>query len=438
MSLWRRIKGAWIGAFGGWKTEQQIAADSSVWSGGGWGRETQAGERVSPDSAMGLSAYFASIRNISEDIGKLPLITYRRLPRGKERAATHPCYTLLKTKPNPYMGSMVFRETMSAWALGWGRGCAEIVRDERGFPRQLWPIHPSRILPKWVGGELFYDVSQDDLLANPKARPTRLLAENVLHIHGLGDGYEGYSVCQLAAESIGVGLAAQLQAASYFGNGTQLAGILEHPSKLSQKAHDNLRASWAARHQGARAAFTPAILEEGMKWTTTGAPPKDAQFLETRQFQVEEIARWFRIAPTKIGDRSRAQGWSTLEAQNTDHASDTLMPWLVRWEEELEAKIFLGDPDYFAEHLMAGLVRGDMAARQAFYTAMFNIGVLSPNEIRELENMNPNPGPEGDAYYMQLNMTTAERVYEGDAADAATDPPNDTPDAADMPEETPA
>lgn len=406
----------WIGAASGWKSEKQIAADPAAWTPGGWGRATKAGPRVGPDSAMGLSAYFAALRAISEDVGKLPLITYRELePRGKERARNHPCYRMLKVRPNPEMSSITFRETLQSWALGWGRGIAEIVRDNRGTPRQLWPIHPSRIVPKRVDGQLVYDCSTDDLVRLPESlrrEPVRLLAENVLHIHGIGDGWEGYSIAALAAQSIGVALAAELQAASYFGNGVKLSGVLQHPGKLSDKALKNLRESLIQPHQDFESAWDVLIAEEGMAFKD--APrisPKEAQALEGRQFSVEDMARWFRMPPHKLQQLLRSTN-NNIEHQSIEYVQDTILPWLVRWEQEYEAKIFLGDEQHFAEHNVAMLLRGDSKARGEFYRAMFNCAAYSPDDIREKENENPIGGA-GSKYYMQVNMAPIDLIADG-------------------------
>ena len=414
MSIFSRIRRAWIGATSGWKSEAQIAGDPGVWSPGGGGSwVTQSGERVSPTRAMGLAAYFAAIRNISNDVGKLPLLTYRRLdPRGKERAPEHPAYKLLRSRPNPHMSSMAFRSTLTSWAMGWGRGVAEIVRDNRGTPRQLWPLHPSRVVPKLEDSELVYDISTDDI---GMARPRRLRAEDVIHIHGLGDGYDGYSVAALAAESIGVGLAAQLQAASYFGNGVALSGVLEHPGRLSEKAGKSIRESLIEPHKGAAKAWDVFIAEEGMKFKDAPrVSPKDAQHIEGRGFQTEDVARWFRIPPHKIGHLERMT-FNNIEHLSIEYVVDAILDWVVTWDQELDAKIFLGDDDHFAEHNILMLLRGDSAARSEFYTKAIFAGWMSPDDVRELENMNPIPGGAGSKYYMQSNMAPLDVLASGAA-----------------------
>lgn len=410
----------WVkAAASGWKSQEQIAADPGAWRGGGWSVATQSGQRVGPERALGLSTYFACIRNIGDDVGKLPLGTFRRLAtRGKEPAPEHPSYSMLKTRANPYMSSMTARQTLTAWSKGWGRGIAEIVRDERGFARQYWPIHPSRICPKFEDGEMFYDISTDDLeLLSSTARktPRRLRAEDVIHIHGLGDGYDGYSVAQLAAQAIGTGLAAELQAASYYGNGITLSGVLQHPGKLNESAQKNILKSLMEPHQGATKAWDVFIAEEGM--TFKDAPrisPRDAQAIEGRYYTVEDVCRWFRMPPHKAGHLQRSTN-NNIEHQGIEYVTDCILTEVIQWEQELQAKVFLGDPDHFAEHNILVLLRGDSAARGEFYSKAISAGWLSPDDVRELENMNPIPGGFGAKYYMNGTMAPLELLAQGSA-----------------------
>lgn len=369
------------------------------------GTRTSAGIAVGPVTAMTLPIYYACLRNISEDVGKLPLHTYRRMARGKRRALDHPAYALLHDAPNPDMSAMTFRETLTHHALAWGNGYAEIVWTPANEVAALWPIHPSRVqVRRDDEGLLVYDVYGSELtLPGSLGRSVqRLRQENVLHIKGLGaEGYEGYSVLRLAAESLGMTLAAQTFGSAFFGNGTTIGAILTHPNTLSEKAVQRLRESWQTIYGGPSNAMKMAILEEGMKYERLGIPPEEAQFLETRQFQVEEICRWFRMPKSKIHDLTDST-YSNMEQQNLEYVPDTLMPWLVRWEQELKRKLFAEEPEVFAEHAVQGLLRGDQAARASFYKDLFGVGAISPNDIREFENMN-SIGPQGDTYFVAAN-----------------------------------
>lgn len=369
------------------------------------GRRTLAGVHVTPASAMTLPTYWACIRAISEDIGKLPLLTYRRIdPRGKERAPDHPLYSLLHDAPNDDMESMTFRETLTHYALAWGNGYALIDRDSRLTPVALLPVHPSRVVVRRDdNGLLVYDIyGGENIPLSMGVQWYRVRSDDMLHIRGLGaEGITGYSVAQLAAESLGLSLAAQTFGAAFFGNGAAMGGVLQHPAKLSDQAAKHLRESFERVYSGPENAGKVAILEEGMTYARLAIPPNDAQFLETRLFQVRDICRWFRVPLHKVGDLEFAT-YTNIEQQAIEYVTDTLMPWCVRWEQQLQRKLFGVQSSYFCEHALQGLMRGDMAARAEFYSRMFGMAALSPNDIRELENASP-IGPDGDTYFVQGN-----------------------------------
>lgn len=379
------------------------------------GRKTTSGENVNATSALTFSAYFNALRVISEDIGKLPFLLFKRLkPRGKIKAITNPIFQLLQGSPNPDMSTMSFRETLTGHALSWGGGVAEIVRNGRGRAVQMWPIHPSRVTIRRDDDQnLFYEIrvhkSDFSLTRRPEVMTgdmvVRLPARDVFHIHGFGDnGISGYSVINFASESFGLGLATQRFGASFFGHGTTLSGVLEHPNQIGTEAADNLRKSWNKMYRGSDNAHKIGILEEGMTFKPISVSPEEAQFLETRNFQVEEVARWFRIPPHKIQHLAKAT-FSNIEQQSQEYVTDTLMPWSVRWEHEVMRKLLITEPDdLFAKIIFNALLRGDSAARSNFYTKQFAVGGLSSNDIRDLEDDNPVEG--GDQYFVPANFKT--------------------------------
>ena len=352
--------------------------------------------QVTEDKALSLPAYYACIRNIAEDVAKLPLIVYeRQQPRGKNRKPDHPVYTLLHDQPNPEMTAQSFRETLTHWAVGWGSGFAEIERDVRGRPLALWPIHPARVEAKRdEDGRLVFKVRQQTGAA------TVIDDDDMLHVHGLGGGIIGYSVLQYAAESLGLSLSAQEFGSSFYGNGSTPGGVLEFDGEVDDETLENLRASWESMHRGSDNAGRIAILEQGLKYKAISIPPEQAQMLETRQFQIAEVCRWFRMPLHKV-QHLEGSNYNTVEAENISYVVDALQPWLTRWEQEIRRKLFLPGERLFAEHLVAGLLRGDTSARSAFYKNLFDMGSLSPNDIRELENMNPITG--GDQYFIPVN-----------------------------------
>jgi len=379
------------------------------------GGTTRSGASVTADSAMSLAAYYACINNISKAIGMVPFITYRRVADGKERATDHPLYPLLHDAPSVEMGSMTFRQTLTAHMLGWGNGYAEIERADSGAPRALHPIHPSRVtVRRNDSGYIVYEVrpSMDGMRRGEKARV--LLSDDMFHVHGLGgDGLTGYSVLRLAAECLGLGLSAQEFAAAFYGNGAVPGGVLEHPKVLKDQAKDYLRKSMEDRHRGADKAHTMLILEEGMKYSRTSIPPNEAQFLETRQFSVEEVCRWFDMPPHRIQHLLRSTN-NNIEHQGLEFKTHTITPWATIWREECQRKLvpIREQATIFAELLLDMLDTVDRVAKAEYYSKQVASGVMSINDVRRIENLNP-IGPEGDEHYIQGAMVPLKIAQKG-------------------------
>lgn len=371
------------------------------------GARTLAGTQVSPDSALTLSAYYACIYAISSDVAKVPFLTYEQQGRAKIRNDDHVVFPLLNIQSNPFMGAMTFREVMMSHVLGWGNAYAEIVWDQNTRkPKALYPIHPSRVrITNLQDQGVVYDIRSNYSQWMGGIRPfeyLRLPAKDVLHLRGLGtEGLYGYSIAQMAAESLGLTMAGETFAAAFFGNGATLGGILTHPATLSDAAMKRIRESWEQRYQGPYNASKVAILEENMQYTKVGIPPNEAQFIEGRSFQIHEIARWFRMPVHKIQQYVQSMR-TTIEQQALEYVTDCLTPWYTRFEQEVRIKLFVDEPTYFAKHLLMGLTRGDHAARATYYESMLRSGVFSPNDVREMEDLNP-IGPEGDIYFIQGN-----------------------------------
>lgn len=384
-------------------------ADPDPWlqwwfNGGG---TSKAGVIVNEQTALTLSAVYQAIRVISEAVASLPFPVYRRLsPRGKERVNAHPAYRLLNRQPNPEMPSYVFRETLMGHVLGWGNGYAEIERTGGGVPVALHVLRPDRVWPERDPADqrVVYRVYQ------PGQPAVTLQKEDVLHLRGLGfDGLVGYSPVRLARQAIGLGLATETYGASWFGNGSRPAGMLKFPGTLSEPALKQLRETWEGIYGGPQNSGKTAIVQDGGEWKPFTIPPEEAQFLQTRQFQVQEVARWFNIAPHKLMDLERATN-NNIEQQALEFVQHTLMPWLVRWEEEVQLKLFADaeQDELFAEHLIANLLRGDVAARHTSYRTGIQFGYYSADDVREMENLNPLPDGQGDLYLTPVNMQPAE------------------------------
>jgi len=389
--------------------------------------ENSTGLSVSEWTALNYSAVWSAVSMISGDVASLPLVLYKRDGRKKERYSSHPMYRLLHDSPNPEMSSVTFRRTVTAHALTWGNGYAEIELDNAGRPRYIWPITPDRVeVKRDDSGRLFYRVH------NENSPDVNLPPARMFHLPGLGfDGTQGYSVIGKARESIGLGVAAERFGGTFFGNGSTFGGVFEHPTKFSDLARKNFRESINAQHKGVDRAHKFLVVEEGMKYVKTGIPPNDAQFLETREFQITEIARWFNIPPHKIADLKRAT-FSNIEQQNIEYFQTTLVHWLETWEQELMLKLIspLERNQQFIEHVTDGILRGDSAGRAALQTAEFNIAGITPNEVRELANRNPIEG--GDRAFVNLAQIPLDFVDEYwraqiESLKAKAEPPESAP-----------
>ena len=369
----------------------------------GWlfGATTAAGVDVTPESALNLLAVYACIRVLAEAVAQLPLIVYRRLDGGgKERATDHPLYPILHDLPNREMTSFTFRETLVGHQCGWGNAYAEIEWSGAGEVIGLWPLRPDAMKVTRDAAGLVYEYGTG---ADKRVLP----GWRVLHVPGLGfDGRVGYTPIEIAREAIGIGLAAQEFEARFFQNDARPGIVLEHPGHLGDEAYEHLKNSWTDEHGGVMNASRPGILEEGMKIHEVGLPAKDVEFLSTRKFQKQEIASLYRVPPHMIADLERAT-FSNIEQQSLEFVVFTLTPWLTRWEQAITWKLIPPGQrsEYFAEFLVDGLLRGDMASRYTAYATGRQNGWLSANDIRERENMNPVEG--GDVYLIPMNMIEA-------------------------------
>ena len=381
--------------------------------GGGWSflfGGTTSGKVVNERTAMQTTAVYACVRILSEAVAGLPLHIYRyRADGGKERIPMHPLYHLLHDEPNPEMTSFVFRETLMSHLLLWGNAYAQVVRNGRGQAVALYPLLPSKMdVSRAADGELLYTYYRDadETGLNPKGGYIILRRDEVLHIPGLGfDGLVGYSPIAMAKNAIGMSLATEEYGASFFANGANPGGVLEHPGVI--KDIGRVKESWNSAYQGNGNAHKIAVLEEGMKFQAIGIPPEQAQFLETRKFQINEIARIYRVPPHMVGDLEKSS-FSNIEQQSLEFVKYTLDPWVVRWEQSLQQSLILPSekPSLFIRFNLDGLLRGDYQSRMNGYAVGRQNGWMSANDIRELEDMNRIPAGEGgDLYLVNGNMT---------------------------------
>ena len=353
---------------------------------------------------MQTTAVYACVRILAEAVASLPLHVYEyQDDGGKKLVHDHPLYYLLHDEPNPEMTSFVFRETLMSHLLIWGNAYAQIIRDGAGRVLGLYPLLPDKMeVQRDDKGNIYYVYSR-----NSDENPTfkeygniKLKAEDVLHIPGLGfDGLIGYSPIAMAKNAVGMTLACEEYGASFFANGANPGGVLEHPGVL--KDPSKVRESWNSVYRGVSNAHKIAVLEEGMKYQQIGIPPEEAQFLETRKFQINEIARLYRIPPHMVGDLDKSS-FSNIEQQSLEFVKYTLDPWVIRWEQSLQRSLLLpGEKGkYFIKLNVDGLLRGDYQSRMNGYAVGRQNGWFSANDIREMENMNPIPDEEGGNLYL--------------------------------------
>ncbi len=365
---------------------------------------TTSGKPVNERTAMQTTAVYACVRILAEAVASLPLHVYEyQDDGGKKLVHDHPLYYLLHDEPNPEMTSFVFRETLMSHLLIWGNAYAQIIRDGAGRVLGLYPLLPDKMdVQRDDKGNIYYVYSRNSD-ENPMFKEygnIKLKAEDVLHIPGLGfDGLIGYSPIAMAKNAVGMTLACEEYGASFFANGANPGGVLEHPGVL--KDPSKVRESWNSVYRGVNNAHKIAVLEEGMKYQQIGIPPEEAQFLETRKFQINEIARLYRIPPHMVGDLDKSS-FSNIEQQSLEFVKYTLDPWVIRWEQSLQRSLLLpGEKGkYFIKLNVDGLLRGDYQSRMNGYAVGRQNGWFSANDIREMENMNPIPDEEGGNLYL--------------------------------------
>ena len=394
-------------------TDRTAGSSYSFFLGG-----TASGKYVTERSAMQMTAVYCCVRILSEAVASLPLQFYRYTDDGgKEKAVEHPLYFLLHDEPNPEMTSFIFRETLMTHLLLWGNAYSQIIRNGKGEVVALYPLMPDRMkVDRDEHGRLYYEYTvydSDDVDGrkgtNKVGRTVRLQPHDVLHIPGLGfDGLVGYSPIAMAKNAIGLAIATEEYGSKFFANGAAPSGVLEHPGTI--KDPSKVRESWQATFGGSGNANKIAVLEEGMKYTPISISPEQAQFLETRKFQIDEIARIFRVPPHMIGDLEKSS-FNNIEQQSLEFVKYTLDPWVSRWEQAMVRALLTPDEKkkYFFKFNVDGLLRGDYQSRMNGYATARQNGWMSANDIRELENLDRIPAEQGgDLYLINGNMTKLE------------------------------
>lgn len=358
------------------------------------------GKSVTAQTAIQLSTVYACVRVISETVASLPLGVYEATDDGNLKAGDHPLYHLLHDEPNAEMTSFVFREVMLAHLLLYGNSYSQIIRSGKNTVVGLYPLLPDHMdVDRDSKGNLTYTYITSD------GKTVVIKPQDILHIPGLGfDGIIGYSPIALEKNAIGLGIASEEYGSKFFSNGARPSGILTHPNTV--KNPKAVRESWNSAYGGSSNSNRVAILEEGMTFTPLSIPNNEAQFLETRKFQVDEICRIFRVPPHLVGNLEHAT-FSNIEHQSIDFAVHTIRPWLVRIEQSMNRALFTDQEKgrFYVQFNIDGLMRGDYKSRMEGYAIARQNGWMSANDIRALENQNPIPKEEGgDAYLVNGNM----------------------------------
>ena len=370
------------------------------------------GKQVNERTSMQMTAVYSCVRILSEAVASLPLNVYRYTDTGgKEKAFDHPLYRLLHDEPNPEMSSFISRETLMTHLLLWGNAYAQIIRNGKGEVIALYPLMPDRMtVDRDSNGGLYYKYrkSNDDA-PTMESGVVSLAPSDVLHVPGLGfDGLVGYSPIAMAKNAIGLAIAAEEYGSKFYANGAAPSGVLEHPGTL--KDPTRVRDSWNSTFGGSSNSHKVAVLEEGMKYTPISISPNEAQFLETRKFQINEIARIFRVPPHMVGDLEKSS-FSNIEQQSLEFVKYTLDPWVIRWEQALYRTLLTEEEKktFFFKFNVEGLLRGDYQSRMQGYATARQNGWMSANDIRELEDLDRIPAElGGDLYLINGNMLPLE------------------------------
>ena len=361
------------------------------------GAESITGVTIDEDTVFNLSVVYACVNAIAQTVGSLPLILYKRVGEGKERASNHYLYDILRNNPNPNILSSTFKESIIVNTLTWGNGYAEIEFDMMGRPLAFWPIPASRVKPRLIGRELVYDVTLDNKIA-------RLPAFRMFHLPGLSfNGIEGVTPIQKSREAFGMALASQEHAGRYFSNDATPPYAIKHPGKLGNDAFNRLKKEIEDMHRGLEKKHRMMLMEGGLTLEKIGMSAADSQLLEQRKFSVNDVCRMFRVPPHIIGDLDRAT-FSNIEMQSIEFLTLCIQPWNVKYEEATQRRVITEEDkkEYFSEFLVSSLLRGDIKTRYEAYGVGLDRGFLCVNDVRRFENMNEVKG--GDAFYKALNM----------------------------------
>jgi len=392
-----------MGIFSRMAIRNLSVSDPKAWDRSLWnmiGSQSLSGEVVTEETALTYSAFWNAVTLISGTVSTLPLHVLRKSQKKTVFVNEKPLFRVLHDRLNPYMTAQVGREVMTAHILTWGNCYAEIVRNGYGEIAELWPIGPNRVRPEFKDGELIYNIrvgSEEKTLPRSK----------ILHIPGLGfDGFMGYSIVHMARKSLGLSMAMETFGSTYFGQGTHPGVIVSHPGKLNPEVKADMKESLTTAYSGLGKSHRLMLLQDGMKIENVGIPPNDSQFLESRQFQIPEVARWFNLPPHKLKDLTKSS-FSNIESEQISFVTDSILPWLIRFEQHYNMQLLTEAEQFkrgiYTRHNVDGLMRGNSKDRAEYYAKMFGIGAMSPNDIREKEDWDPSDNEYADELFVPVN-----------------------------------
>lgn len=377
------------------------------------GYPTVAGTHITPESSLRITGWFACVRIISSAIAKTPLITYQRLTEGKERAIDHPVYSILHDQPNPFMTAMEYRKACQAHVLGWGNSFSLIERNGAGRVIALWPFHPGRVRLQVVGERIwYYHYGQKNGVESGTEMQIRM--EDMLHVRGLSsDGILGYSPVDLMREALGLAKIEEEYRARFFKNDAKPGAVVEYPGNLSEEAYTRYKRDWQDTYGGLGNKFRIAFLEGGLKWHDVGLPPDVSQFIQGRQFQLEELARITGVPLVLLQSTEKSTSWGSGVAEiKRAFLENCLLDWFVEWEQRVNLSMFTPAErrQYFAEHELKNFLRGDPLSEAQVLQIMRRNGIINGDQWAAILNMNNLPNGLGKKYIVEGNMTTLDQV----------------------------
>lgn len=375
------------------------------------GKPSISGVNVNEDTALRFSAVLACVRVLSETIAAMPIKVYKRRASGTGRdiAYTHPLYRLLHDEPNDEMTAFKMQETMQSHVVLSGNAYAYKELDGRGRVKSLKLLNWEKISP-----ERNKNTGKIEYIFDDNGTKIPFNYDEIFHISGLGfDGIKGHSPIMLSMDAVGLGMAAEQFASYFYSNGANIGGFIETPEAVKDK--EDLKKEFTEKFTGLGKSHKVIFLENGMKFQKLVMPLAEAQFIETRKFQIQEIARIYRVPLHLIQDLERAT-FSNIEHQDLGFIKHTMFPWVVRWEQEINHRLltpFERAQGYYVEFCMDAILRGDAKSRAEVLHIKRQDGIVSANEWRELDNQNPQEGEHGDKYFINGNMIPVELAAKG-------------------------